>query len=100
MIDVAGAKLLAVIFRIDVLLEANIALRKVENISVRVVRAIGSIRTNGRTLQGRQFGVEFLHPRDGILDIVHLDAEMIQSAGAAVAPRNMSHPHITVAKGN
>jgi len=61
---------------------------------MRAVRRIGPDRW---PLQRLQFGIELLHPRNRIFEIVHLDAEMIETRRASVAPRDMGHADIPVA---
>jgi hypothetical protein len=62
---------------------------------VRGERGIGPYR---RTLQRVRFRIEFLHPPDRVLDVVDFDAEMVEAAGAPVAPGNVGHAGITVAE--
>src|SRR5579872_963983 len=98
MIDPPRPRSLSIIFRIHVLLKADIPLRQVEYVGVRIMRAVGGIGPNWRTLERRQFGIEFLHSRDCIVDVIHFDAKMVEATGPTVPSWNMGHTDIAIAE--
>src|ERR1700704_1477526 len=92
------ARLNPIVLGVDVLLRARTLLRQIEDVGVGIVRAVGGEGADGRALYGAQRRIEFRDARNGVLDIVDFDAEMIEPAGAPVAARNYVHADIAVAQ--
>src|SRR4030095_14473010 len=87
-----------IVLGIDVLLPAGTLLRQIEDVGVGIVSAVGGEGADGRALYGAQRRIEFRDTRNDVLDIVDFDAEMIEPAGAPVAPGNHVHADIAVAQ--
>src|SRR5260221_5889407 len=92
------ARLNPIVLGVDVLLRARTPLRQIEDVGVGIVRAVGGEGADGRALYRAQRRIEFRYRRNGGLDIVDFDAEMIEPTGAPVAARNHVHADIAVAQ--
>ena len=58
--------------------------------------APGRIRTHGRALHGRQFGIEFLHALDRQRNAFDLESEVIETAAPSIPQRDIIKPDLAI----
>ena len=75
-------------------------LRQVEIIAGRIVGAVAGERPVAGPLDDLDVGIFFRDLAADLVQVLHLDAEMIEAGLAAAAPRNERHADIAVADRN
>src|SRR6202795_4221169 len=92
--------LVPITFGIDLGAVLVAGLRQVEIIAGRIVGAVAGERPVAGPLDDLDVGIFFRDLAADLVEIFHLDAEMVEAGLAAAAPRNERHADIAVADRN
>jgi hypothetical protein len=90
-------RLLSLLLRVHIPSVRHSFLGEIEIVSLRIVGTVGREGTIGWPLEDGDVGIGFLDSRNHLVDVVHINAEMMQPGHVARFSANHGHADVTVA---